>query len=102
MELAGLSILLFDLGEAILPSRPRFNSAAVSSGGQGWPPLSGHPKGWSLTAANAAAGFGGAGWKSVDVASFRFPCPLQKSGSGTGKPIKKRERRTIYYRAHAH
>jgi hypothetical protein len=29
------AILWFDLGEAILPSRPQLNCAAVSSGGQG-------------------------------------------------------------------
>ena len=52
-----LSIFLFDLGEAILPSRPQFNCAAVSSGRQGWPPLGGHPKGSSLTAASTVAGF---------------------------------------------
>jgi hypothetical protein len=32
---------------------------------------------------------------------FRFPCPLQQAGSGSGKSIKKREQRTINYRAHA-
>ena len=51
MRIAGLCIFLFDLGEAIFPSRLQFNCAAVSSGGQGWPPLGGHPKGLSLTAA---------------------------------------------------
>jgi hypothetical protein len=53
---ADWGILLFDLGDAILPSRPRVLAAAVSSGGQGWPPLRGHPKGLSLTAASMAAG----------------------------------------------
>jgi hypothetical protein len=38
MRLADLRIVLFDLGEAILPSRPQFDCAALSSGGQGWPP----------------------------------------------------------------
>ena|SRR5271166_3039055 len=57
MRVAELSIFLFDLGEAILPSRPQFDCAAVSSGGQGWPPLGGHPKGLSLTVASTVAGF---------------------------------------------
>jgi len=57
MRLAELRIFLFDLGEAIFPSRPQFNCAAVSSGGQGWPPLGGHPKGLSLTAGSTVAGF---------------------------------------------
>jgi hypothetical protein len=56
MRLADLRIFLFDLGEAILPSRPQFDCAAVSSGGQGWPPLGGHPKGLSLTAVSTVAG----------------------------------------------
>src|SRR5208337_113250 len=49
MRVAELSIFLFDLGEAILPSRPQFDCAAVSSGG--------HPKGLSLTVASTVAGF---------------------------------------------
>src|SRR5271157_3101778 len=57
MRVAELSIFLFDLGEAILPSRPQFDCAAVSSGGQGWPPLGGHPKGLSLTVASTVASF---------------------------------------------
>jgi predicted MFS family arabinose efflux permease len=57
MKLADLHIFLFDLGEAIFPSRPQFDCAAVSSGGQGWPPLGGHPKGLSLTAGSTVAGF---------------------------------------------
>src|SRR5208337_1320647 len=57
MRVAELSIFLFDLGKAILPSRPQFDCAAVSSGGQGWPPLGGHPKGLSLTVASTVAGF---------------------------------------------
>src|SRR5208283_5493864 len=57
MRVAELSIFLFDLGEAILPSRSQFDCAAVSSGGQGWPPLGGHPKGLSLTVASTVAGF---------------------------------------------
>jgi hypothetical protein len=56
MRLADLRIFLFDLGEAILPSRPQFDCVAVSSGGQGWPPLGGHPKGLSLTAVSTVAG----------------------------------------------
>src|SRR5271165_4299556 len=34
MRLAELRIFLFDRGEAIFPSRPQFNCAAVSSGGR--------------------------------------------------------------------
>src|SRR5208337_1069521 len=56
MRLAELRIFLFDLGEAIFPSRPQLNCATVSSGRQGWPPLGGHPKGSSLTAASTVAG----------------------------------------------
>src|SRR3954451_16119774 len=66
-ELAGLHILMFDLGEAILPSRPQKNCSAVSSGGQGWPPPGGHPKGSSLTAASTAASSGVAGRKTMGV-----------------------------------
>src|SRR3954467_11803644 len=61
MGIADQRILLFDLGKAIFPSRPRLGCAAVSSGGQGWAPLGGHPKGLSLTAASTVAGFCSAG-----------------------------------------
>src|SRR3954449_12486006 len=54
-------LFLFDRGKAIFPSRPRLGCAAVSSGGQGWAPLGGHPKGLSLTAASTVAGFCSAG-----------------------------------------
>src|SRR5271166_2667646 len=93
MRLAELSIFLFDLGEAILPSRPQFDCAAVSSGGQGWPPLGGHPKGSSLTAASTVAGFVTRGEKAIITAGdflLHFPCPLQRLGSGSGKAIKNR------------
>jgi len=75
MRIADLRILLFDLGEAILPSRPQSNCAAVSNGGQGWPPLGGHPKGLSLTAVSTVAGFGAAGKKAI-IAACGFPLPL--------------------------
>ncbi len=65
-----LRILLFDLGEAILPPRPQFNCAVVSSGGQGWPPLGGHPKGSSLTAASTAAGLAARGQKTIITAAI--------------------------------
>src|SRR5271165_6037665 len=93
MRLAELRIFLFDLGEAIFPSRPRFNCAAVSSGRQGWPPLGGHPKGSSLTAASTVAGFVTRGEKAIITAwdfLLHFPCPLQRLGSGSGKAIKNR------------
>src|SRR5690242_10395918 len=92
MRLAELRIFLFDLGEAIFPSRPQFNCAAGSSGGQGWPPLGGHPKGLSLTAGSTVAGFVTRGRRRSSPPStlscFHFPCPLQRSGSGSGKFIK--------------
>ena len=68
MRLAELHIFLFDLGEAIFPPRPQFDCAAVSSGGQGWPPLGGHPKGLSLTAASTVAGFVTRGEKAIVTA----------------------------------
>ena len=103
MRLAELRIFLFDLGEAIFPSRPQFNGAAVSSGGQGWPPLGGHPKGLSLTAASTAAGLGARGQMTISTASrLHFPCPLQQSGSGSGKPINCRARGLIKKRDPAH
>ena len=96
MRFANKRIFLFDLGEAILPPRPQFNCAVVSSGGQGWPPLGGHPKGLSLTAAGTAAGLGARGQMTISTASrFHFPCPLQQSGSGSGKPINCRARGLI-------
>src|ERR1700733_6877937 len=65
MKIADRRIFLFDLGEAILPSRPQFDCAAVSSGGQGWPPRGGHPEGLSLTAVGTVAGFGAPGEKPI-------------------------------------
>src|SRR5580692_6672112 len=41
-------ILLFDPGGAILPPRPQFDCAIVSSGGQGWPRFSRPPEGLVL------------------------------------------------------
>src|ERR1700692_2193663 len=78
MRLAGLRIFLFDLGEAIFPSRPQFNGAAASSGGQGWPPLGGHPKGLSLTVASTVAGFvtrGRTRSSPHGASCLHFPCP---------------------------
>ncbi len=48
MRFADPRILLFDLGEAILPSRSQLQCATVWSGG--------HPKGLSLTAVSIEAG----------------------------------------------
>src|SRR5271165_1001159 len=93
MRLAELRIFLFDLGEAIFPSRLQFDCAAVSSGRQGWPPLGGHPKGSSLTAASTVAGFVTQGEKAIITAGdflLHFPCPLRRLGSGSGKAIKNR------------
>jgi len=70
MRFAERHILLFDLGEAILPSRPQFDSADVSSGGQGWPPLGGHPQGLSLTAVSTAAGLSATGQKTSTIAQL--------------------------------
>ena len=84
MRIADLRILLFDLGEAILPSRPQSNCAAVSNGGQGWPPLGGHPKGLSLTAVSTVAGFGAAGKKAI-IAACGFPLPLPVFPNAFGK-----------------
>src|SRR5208283_4108249 len=89
MRLAELRIFLFDLGEAIFPSRPQLNCATVSSGRQGWPPLGGHPKGSSLTAASTVAGVvtrGGEG----DHHRMGLPAPLPMSPTAFGK--RKRER----------
>src|SRR3954447_16641433 len=61
MGIARQRIFLFDRGKVIFPSRPQLGCAAVSSGGQGWAPLGGHPKGLSLTAASTVAGFCSAG-----------------------------------------
>ena len=103
MRFADKRIFLFDLGEAILPPRPQFNCAVVSSGGQGWPPLGGHPKGLSLTAASTAAGLGARGQMTISTASrLHFPCPLQQSGSGSGEPINCRARGLIKKRDPAH
>src|SRR4051812_50193454 len=77
MRIADQRIFLFDRGKAIFPSRPRLGCAAVSSGGQGWAPLGGHPKGLSLTAASTGAGFFSAG-TSHQKTCFR---PPQKTGS---------------------
>src|SRR3954454_18562488 len=74
MGLSGRRILIFDLGEAILPSRPQNHCSAMSSGGQGWPPPGGHPKASSLTAASTAASSGVAGQKTMGVVN-RFPLP---------------------------
>jgi transposase len=80
MKIADRRIFLFDLGEAILPSRPQFDCAAVSSGGQGWPPFGGHPEGLSLTAVSTAAGFGAPGEKPIRkraLSPIRKPDPAQ-------------------------
>jgi hypothetical protein len=79
--LPGLRILMFDLGEAILPSRPQSHCSAVSSGGQGWPPPGGHPKGSSLTAASTAASSGVAGQKTMGVVN-RFQLPVSPPAVG--------------------
>ena len=87
MRLAELRIFLFDLGQAIFPSRPQFKCAAVSSGGQGWPPLGGHPKGLSLTAASTVAGFVTRGEKAIITAwDFLLPLPMSPPAFGKRKP----------------
>ena len=48
MKPAFAPILLFDPGGAILPPRPQFDCAIVSSGGQGWPHFSRPPEGLVL------------------------------------------------------
>src|ERR1700677_2431281 len=56
-------ILLFGLGEAILPSRPQIDAAVVPSGGQGWPPTWRPPAGLVLDGRSTRwqAGLGGVG-----------------------------------------
>src|SRR5215472_13297681 len=100
------TILLFDLGDAILPSRPHSNLAAVSSSGQGWPPFGGHPKGLSLTAVSTAASSTAAGGRSLPCRShptsgFRFPVSLQMAGREVGSAIEKRGNGAINFCAHA-
>src|SRR5215472_5966234 len=82
------TILLFDLGDAILPSRPHSNSAAESSGGQGWPPFGGHPKGLSLTAVSTAASSTAAGGRPLPPpksANFSPPVPGIPTDGGKRK-----------------
>src|SRR5271156_2389239 len=55
MKPAFAPILLFDPGGAILPPRPQFDCAIVSSGGQGWPRLSRPPEGLVLAAVRIRA-----------------------------------------------
>jgi hypothetical protein len=81
-----LRIFLFDLGEAIFPSRPQIDCAAVSSGGQGWTPLGGHPKGLSLTAASTVAGFGHAGEKAPPYSVWEPGRPKNRAFRPIGKP----------------
>src|SRR5271167_353795 len=88
MRLAYQRIFLFDLGEAIFPSRSQFNCAAVSSGGQGWPPLGGHPKGLSLTAASMVAGLCHAGGEDdhhrmgLPASTSRVPYSIWEAEAG--------------------
>src|ERR1700687_2259232 len=88
-------ILLFDPGGAILPPRPQFDCAIVSSGGQGWPRFSRPPEGLvldgrehdgTLAVSERKTTMRGSGARLVAtaiVAASRFPFPqsLQKSGN---------------------
>src|SRR5712692_8420941 len=106
MRLAELRIFLFDLGEAIFPSRPQFNGAAVSSGGQGWPPLGGHPKGLSLTAGSTVTGFVTRGRRRSSppstLTASTSHAPYNVRGSGNRKSIKNRALGLIRKRDPAH
>jgi hypothetical protein len=95
MKFALALILLFDPGGAILPPRPQFHCAVVSSGGQGWPPFGGHPKGLSLygrehdgtlSVSERRTATGGTSARFVTTAilvtsQFPFPQSLQKRGN---------------------
>jgi hypothetical protein len=86
---------LFDPGGAILPPRPQFDCAIVSSGGQGWPRLSRPPEGLvldgrehdgTLAVSERKTTMRGSGVHLVTtaiVAASRFPFPqsLQKCGN---------------------
>jgi hypothetical protein len=92
MRLAEPRIFLFDPGETIFPSRPQFDCAVVSSDGQGWPPLGGHPKGLSLTVASTVAGFVTRGENAI-ITPWNFLLPLPMSPYGVweaeaGRPSK--------------
>jgi len=86
---------LFDPGGAILPPRPQFDCAIVSSGGQGWPRFSRPPEGLvldgrehdgTLAVSERKTILRGSGARlstTEIVAASRFPFPqsLQKSGN---------------------
>jgi hypothetical protein len=86
---------LFDPGGAILPPRPQYDCAIVSSGGQGWPRFSRPPEGLvldgrehdgTLAVSKRKTTMRGSGARLVItaiVADSRFPFPqsLQKSGN---------------------
>jgi hypothetical protein len=98
---AFLPILLFDPGGAILPPRPQFDCAIVSSGGQGWPHFSRPPEGFvldgrehdgTLAVSERKMTMRGSGARLVTmaiVAASRFPFRSLYRSSGTpiGKPI---------------
>src|SRR6516165_6220341 len=102
-------ILLFDPSGAILPPRPQFDCAIVSSRGQGWPRFSRPPEGLvldggehdgMLAASERKTGHAGRPWCTAHcdhilISHFRFPHPLQNSGSGSGKSIKIPDQRSI-------
>src|ERR1700719_4464857 len=95
MKPAFAPILLFDPGGAILPPRPQFDCAIVSSGGQGWPRFSRPPEGLvldgrehdgTLAVSERKTTMRGSGARLVTtaiVSASRFPFPrsLQKSGN---------------------
>jgi hypothetical protein len=86
---------LFDPGGAILPPRPQFDCAIVSSGGQGWPHFSRPPEGLVLDGREHDGMLAVSERKTImrgsgallaitgDPRGFPFPFPqsLQKSGN---------------------
>lgn len=98
---------------AVSPSRPTLSQSAVRSGRQGkraaarshaQPPLCGehgeHGEHWTLMAAAHGATLDQAG--CVRTSASASHNPYSASGSGSGKPIKKVDQRSIRKRDHAH
>ena len=115
-ETCFVPILLFDPSGAILPPRPQFDCAIVSSGGQGWPRFSRPPEGLVLDGGEHDGMLAALERKTgpcrsavvsrhtaiILISHFRFPHPLQNSGSGSGKSIKIPDQRSIKIRGDAH
>jgi len=114
-ETCFVPILLFDPSGAILPPRPQFDCAIVSSRGQGWPRFSRPPEGLVLDGGEHDGMLAALERKTgpcrsavvsrhtaiILISHFRFPHPLQNSGSGSGKSIKIPDQRSIKIRGDA-